>query len=111
VFVMPCFVLFLKHNTSPDQQAISTPKSSRVADGVCDALFCFVFEAQHQTRPASHQAIGTPKSSTVADGQPGFHLHTSGYEPLLTDYWFLDPHTDAEPANTSCKLSAEPHNP
>jgi hypothetical protein len=71
---------------------------------------CFVlfFEAQHQMRPASHQAIGTPKSSTVADGQHGFHLHISGYEPVLADYWFLDPHTDAEPANTSCKLSAEP---
>jgi len=78
---------------------------------VCDALFCFVFEAQHQTRPASHQAISPPKSSTVADGQHGFHLQTSGDEPLLTDYWFLDPHTVAEPANTSCKLSAEPHNP
>jgi hypothetical protein len=70
---MPCFVLFLKHNTRPDQQA-----------------------------------IGTPKSSTVADGPHGFHLHTSEYEPVLTDYWFLDPDTDAVPANTSCKLSAEP---
>jgi hypothetical protein len=73
MFVMPFFVLFLKHNTRPDQQAICTPKSS-----------------------------------TVADGQHGFHLHTSGYAPVLADYWFLDPDHDAEPANTSCKLSAKP---
>jgi len=62
---------------------------------------------KRNTRP-NPQAISTPKSSAVADGRHGFHLHTSGYEPVLANYWFLDPDTDAEPANTSCKLSAEP---
>jgi hypothetical protein len=42
VFVMPCFVLFLKHNTRPDQQAIkpSAPPSQAQWQMASQAFTC-----------------------------------------------------------------------